>query len=72
MKLDRVDVIECLRAAAKEHSEVVTLLITLRSSLLIDGSGNKEIMADGDDLAYLTAVLMAADFVAYDAEKKVR
>ncbi len=66
MDTDQIRVIERLREAAKEHGEVHDLLLTMRDCILIDDLGNKEIVASAEDLAYLKAALMAADFAIYD------
>lgn len=71
MNVDQIRVVERLRAAAAANGDVYELLMALNRTLLIDGNGNKEITAEGDDLQYLEAVLLAASFAAYDLEKEV-
>jgi hypothetical protein len=61
-----VEFIERLRTAAKEHGAVADLLESLRDGLLIDGNGNKEIMAEGVDLEIIENAIVAADFSAFD------
>ena len=58
--------IERLRNAAAEHGAVAELLEILEVSLLIDSSGNKEIVGDEDAISALKDALIAAEFVAYD------
>lgn len=67
MSPEQIRVIERLRDAAREHGEVFDLLQTLKISILIDDFGNKVLTAEGADLEYLKAALIAADFAQYDA-----
>ncbi len=69
MKPDQIEVIERLRDAAANHGEVASLLSVLCRSILIDGAGNREIIAESDDLEYLQAALLAGAFSDYDRSK---
>jgi hypothetical protein len=69
MEKEHIRTIDRLREAAAEHGEVADLLTVLQESILIDDAGNKEIVGNADHLAYLKAVLIAADFVDYDRAK---
>lgn len=66
MTNEQVVLIEKLRSAAKEHSVVCDLLMCLEDGLLIDGNGNREIVADDKGISFLEAAIVAARFVAYD------
>lgn len=61
-----VDFIERLRQAAAEHGAVAELLDALNGGLLLDGSGNKEIVAEGDALELIENALIAAEFTKFD------
>ena len=52
MTNQQVKIIEKLREASKEHGVVYDLLMCLEEGLLIDGNGNREIVADGDGLNF--------------------
>ena len=58
--------IDRLREAARDHGAVADLLGALEEGLLIDGTGNKEIIADDECIKWLVAALMAAKFVDLD------
>lgn len=66
INMELVRVVERLRAAAKNDGAVYDLLATLSAAIVIDDLGNKEIHAEGEDLDYLRAVLLASDFAEYD------
>lgn len=63
-----VGFIERLRAAAKGCDAVADLLDSLLNGLLIDGNGNKEIIADPIDLARIENAIVAAAFVSFDRD----
>lgn len=60
--------VERFRLAAREHIVVCELLALINRSLLIDGNGNKEISAEGRDLALLEACQVASNFASYDED----
>jgi hypothetical protein len=69
MTPDQIEVIERLRDAATTHGEVANLLPVLCRSILIDGAGNREIIAEADDLECLQAAFLAGAFSEYDRSK---
>lgn len=66
MTNEQVVIIEKLRSAAKEYGVVCDLLMCLDDGLLIDGNGNREIIADDEGIAFIEAAIVAARFAAYD------
>lgn len=66
MTNDQIEVIERLRAAAKEHGEVADLLDVLDEALFIDELGNKAIVGNDVQVGYLQAAIVAAKFARYD------
>lgn len=60
--------VDKLRQAAKENEMVFDLLMLIGRSLLIDDLGNKEIIAEKEDLRLLKICEVAAAFAAYDID----
>lgn len=63
---DEAQFIDALREAAKRHGAVADLLLVIRDGILIDGVGNKEVVADEYDLGLLKMAQIAAAFAALD------
>lgn len=61
-----VKFIEAIREAGNKYGAVADLLRAVRCGLLIDGNGNKEIVAEDDDLQILLDAQIAAEFVDFD------
>ncbi|MDH2239091.1 hypothetical protein N5K27_22540 [Pigmentiphaga sp. GD03639] len=66
MEPELIRFIDRLREAAKEYGAVADLLRILDESLLLDDMGNRQIIGNDEDVEWLRAALMAAQFVAYD------
>lgn len=66
LEVEHIEFIDRLRDAAKEHGAVAELLMLIDNSLMFDGAGNKEIIADETEIEYLKAALLAAKFVNSD------
>ena len=66
LEADHIEFIDRLREAAKEHGVVAELLMLIDNSLMFDGVGNKEIVADEAEIEFLQAALLAAKFVNSD------
>lgn len=66
-----VKFIESLREAGNHYGAVSDLLNALRDGLLIDGAGNKEIIADEDDLQIMQDAILASEFVDFDRKKEI-
>lgn len=60
------ELIDALRAAAREHGAVYDLLIAVREGILLDNNGNKEIVGDKTDIVILNAAQIAASFSEMD------
>lgn len=58
--------IEQLREAAVTYGAVADLLSAIRDGLLIDGVGNKEIVASDEDLQIFLDAQIAAEFSEFD------
>lgn len=63
---DEAQFIDALRDAAKQYGAVADLLFAIRDGILIDGNGNKEIVADECDLGLIKVAQIAAVFAALD------
>lgn len=61
-----VEVIERLRAAAREHGEVADLLAVLAQSFPFLDEGSTEFIGVDEDLSYLKSAFLAAAFVEHD------
>lgn len=69
MDLKFIGDVEMLRKAAKENEVVFDLLTLINRSLLIDDFGNREIIADDNDIRLLRVCDAAAHFAKYDKEQ---
>lgn len=66
MTEDQAKLIDHLREAAKEFGAVYDLLIAIEEGIMIDGLGNKEVVADKDNLEIILAAQEAAAFAKLD------
>lgn len=64
--------VDRLREAAKEHGAVFDLLGLIDDTIMIDGLGNKEIVAGKDGVEWLMAAILAARFAAMDRSENTQ
>ena len=70
MTNDQAQFIDELREASKQYGCVYDLLLALEGGLLIDGNGNKEVIAEGEDLEVINAALLTVAFAKLDRQDK--
>lgn len=63
---ERAIFIDQLRKAAKNHKVVGDLLDLIERSVLIDDLGNRSVIGNEEDCAYIRAAQLANEFVRVD------
>lgn len=66
MDTEEAQFIDRLRQAAREHGAVADLLDVVERGIMIDELGNKDVVAENDDLRMLELAQNAAAFVRLD------
>ena len=64
---DSARIIDGLRHAAKMYPAVFDLLAAIDDGILIDGCGNKEVIAEGQTLEMIQSAQVARAFARLDA-----
>ena len=67
---DEAAFVDNLRRAAEQYGAVFDLLCLIDEGIMIDGNGNKEVVAEADELRLIQCARVATSFARLDRDEK--